>query len=816
MNFWTLSDGTRAGSDKPVRTDDGYDFEGIKAETNILDVIGAVVSLKKRGNLHEGCCPFHGENTPSFKVYTDNFHCFGCGAHGDAIDFVMMHENCGYDQAVERIVGRDFTIDESKRQQIRIEREQRERQEQRMRESVIASCAHRWEKAQPCDSHPYLEAKGIQPHMARQDGKALLVPVHGKDGELQCVQAISPKPDDRDKWPKMYPKGSTMKNGRLNFGIMIRRAIICEGFSTAASIYECNPERVTAAFSCDGIIDIATELHEAGIECVIAADHKGLSKILKFASEKGISVYVPSDGCDDFNDMHSKMGAEAVKAVFMGEPYSYRPDADQPKEEKAISDDDPDDFWNRRPVPEITPGLLPAVIENYANIQARLIGCDPTGIAMCAIAACGAVIRDSIQLKVKRHEKWAESARLWVMLVGDPSAKKSPMMRITTSAIKSMDAEMLREYNKALLAWQKDKKSNNDGEGAPKPQAERLRIEDTTSEAAQEVCAASPNGILAIQDELSGWFGGIEKYSGGKGGAKDRSFWLQSYGGGTYAVNRVGRGMILIDNLSISMIGGIQPDAIRRVLDGSTDDGLIQRFMPVILRPATIGFDEEAPDIASDYDELVQRLSQMMPPRAFMGERQLVFDDAAMKIRSDLERKHHAIVMQMEGYNKKLSSHVGKYDGMFPRLCIIWHCIENANQTELPEVITADTAQRVADFLHGFVLKHSMEFYGSIAGGDGDSDIIKDIAGYILAHGIDKLTYRNFQRGSTQMRKITKEAVEPICQQLQSHGWLEGYEIRGGRLTAKVNPRVHELYAETAKMERERREEVRSIIGNGT
>lgn len=804
MNFWTLSNGQQAGQRPESSQGTKYDFEAIKAEANIVDVIGAVVSLKKRGNLHEGCCPFHGEKTPSFKVYEDSYHCFGCGAHGDAIDFIMRHEGCDHSEAIERIVGRDFSVNEERRIKIRADRAERERQDAKSKEMVMASCAHRWEQAQPCEEHPYLEAKGVLPHMSRIDGKALLIPVYSRDGEIQCVQAISPKQDEKGKWPKLFPKNGTMKGGRLNFGIMIRRALICEGFSTGASIHECNPERVTVAFSCDGVIDIATELHDAGINCAIAADRKGLPKILKFASGRGIPVFLPHEKFDDFNDMHLGMGSDAVRAVFLGDPYIAAPEKQEtPAPGNA---DEPDNFWDMPPAPAITPGVLPGIIENFANIQARLIGCDPAGIAMCAISACGAVIRDSIEIKVKRHEKWAESARLWVMMVGDPSTKKSPMMRIATSAVKAMDADMLRKYNRDIVDWKEG------GESGDMPVPERLRIEDTTMEAAQEVCAASPNGILAIQDELSGWFGGIEKYAGGKGGAKDRSFWLQAYGGGTYAVNRISRKSILIDNLSISMIGGIQPDAIRRVLDGSTDDGLIQRFIPVILRPSSIGMDEETPDITSDFDSLIHRLHGMTPPRGFMGDRQLVFDDEAMKIRTELERRHHAIVAQMEGYNRKLSSHVGKYDGMFPRLCIIWHCIENANQAELPEIITAETAQRVATFLHEFILRHAMEFYGRIAGADSDTDIIKDIAGYILAHGVEKMTYRTFQRGSSQMRKITKEAAEPICQQLQSHGWIEGYEIKSGKLSATVNPRVHELFADIAEEEKSRRQEVRDMI----
>lgn len=52
----------------------------------------------KRGNV---CCTFHNERTPSMKIYEDSFHCFGCGAHGDVIDFVQKKNNCSHKEALE-------------------------------------------------------------------------------------------------------------------------------------------------------------------------------------------------------------------------------------------------------------------------------------------------------------------------------------------------------------------------------------------------------------------------------------------------------------------------------------------------------------------------------------------------------------------------------------------------------------------------------------------------------------------------------------------------------------------------------------------
>src|SRR6266513_5863647 len=71
------------------------------------DLVGRRVRLTRRGREQAGLCPFHNEKTPSFYVVEDKgfFHCFGCGAHGDAIGFVMRADNLDFIEAVERLAG---------------------------------------------------------------------------------------------------------------------------------------------------------------------------------------------------------------------------------------------------------------------------------------------------------------------------------------------------------------------------------------------------------------------------------------------------------------------------------------------------------------------------------------------------------------------------------------------------------------------------------------------------------------------------------------------------------------------------------------
>ncbi len=83
-------------------------IEEVKYRNRVEDVIASYVNLKRAGSNYQGLCPFHSEKTPSFTVFpgTETFHCFGCGAGGDVISFVMRAENLEYLGAIEYLAKR--------------------------------------------------------------------------------------------------------------------------------------------------------------------------------------------------------------------------------------------------------------------------------------------------------------------------------------------------------------------------------------------------------------------------------------------------------------------------------------------------------------------------------------------------------------------------------------------------------------------------------------------------------------------------------------------------------------------------------------
>src|SRR5437763_13419576 len=82
-------------------------LDELRSRISLADLVGRRVRLVRRGREHSGLCPFHNEKTPSFYVVEDKgfFHCFGCGAHGDAIGYAMRAENLDFIEAVERLAG---------------------------------------------------------------------------------------------------------------------------------------------------------------------------------------------------------------------------------------------------------------------------------------------------------------------------------------------------------------------------------------------------------------------------------------------------------------------------------------------------------------------------------------------------------------------------------------------------------------------------------------------------------------------------------------------------------------------------------------
>jgi DNA primase len=83
-------------------------LDEIRSRLDMVELVGEFVNLKRAGQHWKGLCPFHSEKTPSFTVNPKRgiFHCFGCGAGGDAFGFLMRHDRLGFPEAVRAVAER--------------------------------------------------------------------------------------------------------------------------------------------------------------------------------------------------------------------------------------------------------------------------------------------------------------------------------------------------------------------------------------------------------------------------------------------------------------------------------------------------------------------------------------------------------------------------------------------------------------------------------------------------------------------------------------------------------------------------------------
>ncbi len=150
-------------------------IQELLARTDVVDVVGHHVQLKKSGANYMGLCPFHGEKSPSFSVSPSKqfYHCFGCGRNGNAIGFLMEHAGMGFVEAVQDLaqqaglqVPRD---DQSPQERARAAAQQRQ---QATLTELLEQAASAWRRQLPAHAHAvnYLKARGVSGAVARAYG----------------------------------------------------------------------------------------------------------------------------------------------------------------------------------------------------------------------------------------------------------------------------------------------------------------------------------------------------------------------------------------------------------------------------------------------------------------------------------------------------------------------------------------------------------------------------------------------------------------------------------------------------------------------
>lgn len=173
-----------------------HDFvDELLAKTDIVDVIDQYVPLKKGGANYMACCPFHKEKSPSFSVSPSKqfYHCFGCGAHGSAIGFLMEHQGLGFVEAVQALADRvGMTVPNIRGEHDDpAQRIARKRQQQTLETTVqSASDFYRQQLHLAPHAQKYLQQRGLSPDIIAHYGIG-----YAPDGWTPLAQVFQPYPN---------------------------------------------------------------------------------------------------------------------------------------------------------------------------------------------------------------------------------------------------------------------------------------------------------------------------------------------------------------------------------------------------------------------------------------------------------------------------------------------------------------------------------------------------------------------------------------------------------------------------------------------
>ncbi len=164
-------------------------LDELRQRVSLAEIVGRRVKLVRRGREYIGLCPFHKEKTPSFSAVEDKgfFHCFGCGAHGDVIGFVMQTENLSFPEAVEQL---------ARQAGMEVPQESREERERASREATLqgavdAACAFFEQQLHAPEgraARAYLERRGLDEATIRRFRLG-----YAPDGRDQLKRALAPQ-----------------------------------------------------------------------------------------------------------------------------------------------------------------------------------------------------------------------------------------------------------------------------------------------------------------------------------------------------------------------------------------------------------------------------------------------------------------------------------------------------------------------------------------------------------------------------------------------------------------------------------------------
>ena len=477
------------------------------------------------------------------------------------------------------------------------------------------------------------------------------------------------------------------------------------------------------------------------------------------------------------------------------------------------------------PAPVIDLSLWPPILVDYAKEVAATVGCDPVVPLMAGVAAVCAVADKQTKLQI--NSTWKVSPLLWMMTVGEPSDKKSPGSRPMLQTVKQIEVEHRDDYKTAMHFWQGlearhagQMKAYREWMGSaeagfpgaippvvdtlpPEPQSLRMIISDATSQKVIHMASGRPRGFLLYLDEMYNWLRKITDTRGGE----DRGCWIQGYEGGPYTMDRVGSGSISAANLAIAVYGNCQPTVFKNNMLAASSDGLIQRFIPVVLNGDHTGmWKDPIPEFLSAapaYDAMLRQVFAT-PERTYTLSSMAV---EQFKRFCEWHMKGQSIERLLKASPIYLTA-LGKIEGTCARLALLFHLMQHPHEGEISE----QTMHQATSVMKQFMVPSLRYAFMEIVG-------LKDeLATWILEHIIQlssiraTVTMGDIKRAAKRQIEgrsswQAEQEIRMIMDDLADAGYVGLFVDHPRHVAWTINPALADLFKDyrqaivTAKQE---------------
>jgi hypothetical protein len=479
----------------------------------------------------------------------------------------------------------------------------------------------------------------------------------------------------------------------------------------------------------------------------------------------------------------------------------------------------------RRPPPIFPSNHLGPVWARWIAQSAAGCSAPPDYVAGALMVVASSLIGNA--RRVSPWREWVEPAHLWGMIVGDPSAGKTPGAKAVLRLISPLEDELVRQHaaqldehhakvavaERAEAEWKKScKQAEKTGEATPdrpveanaprEPACPQLQVNDATPEKLGVICQDNPKGVLFFRDELAGWLYGFGRY----GGDGERQLWLEAYNGDQRRIDRVKHPVpIFIRHFSVAVFGGMQPERLSEAIIKEVDDGLGARFLyfwPNAVPPRRPTSSEDGSFAGFAF----RRLSGLSMPKDERGVMQPEIRTLASQAADVFERWRQVHARDAQS-GLMLKGHYGKMPGLVLRLALIieylrWAANDRGGDPEESALAFGDidciekqSVEAAIELIESYFKPMAQRVFGDAEMPVGDRDAVR-LAEWLVKVRPETFNARQVRNTAGGPGLRDPKRMEAACEALQDRGWLRfagtRADNRPGRQTVdwEVNPLI--------------------------